>query len=188
MIAVSAALGLLLIVAAAPKLRAAAAFGRTVEAYRVLPPGLARLVGRVLPWAELLVGAALVTGPVWRLAASAAALMFGAFTLGLTVNLLRGRTELSCGCFSFGAVDESARRIGWFHAARAAVLTALAAGTAAVGVPSVELADRIVQLVVAGGVVAVGVVVAELRTVLTTDAGGLDVVLGRARDTLREAG
>lgn len=188
MITVSAVLGLLLIVAAAPKLRATAAFGKTVEAYRLLPTGLAHLVGRVLPWAELVTGVALVTGPMWRIAALAATLMFGAFTLGLTVNLLRGRTELSCGCFSFGALDESAQRISWFHAARAGVLTALAALTVAVGVPATESDDRPVQLVVAAGMVAVGVVIAELRTVVTPDTSGLDTVLSRAENTLREAG
>ncbi|MEU6259550.1 MauE/DoxX family redox-associated membrane protein [Streptomyces sp. NPDC047043] len=186
MILVSGLLGLVLIVAALPKLRTAAAFGKTVEAYGLLPGRLAHAVGRTLPWAELVTGATLLTGPLWRTAATAAALMFVAFTAGLTVNLMRGRTDLSCGCFAFGAVDGAAERIGWFHAARAAALAGLATTVAVLGVPATDTEDRLVQLVVAAGLVGVGVLAAEVRTVLTGPSDGMDSVLSRARSTLRE--
>lgn len=55
--------------------------------------------------------------------AAAAAFLFVSFALAVGANLLRGRTELRCGCF--GATGE--RRISWAHVAGNACLTLVAA-------------------------------------------------------------
>ncbi len=43
-----------------------------------------------------------------RIAAAVATVLFTGFCVGLTVNLLRGRRELDCGCFAFGNEGEAA--------------------------------------------------------------------------------
>jgi uncharacterized membrane protein YphA (DoxX/SURF4 family) len=63
--------------------------------YRALP----QILARVIPAVELLCGVALLLN-VWRSAAAyVAAFMFLSFAVVLAVNLLRGNSKLSCGCF-----------------------------------------------------------------------------------------
>jgi hypothetical protein len=75
---------------------------------------------RVLPWAELALGAALVTLLARRLAAVAALALLVAFT-ALIVRRLRAGEHPPCACFGAWA----ARPLGWGHVARNAALAAL---------------------------------------------------------------
>ncbi len=100
---VSVALGLLLIGAAWHKLAAAGAFAAVVEDYRLIPRALAPSVARTLPALEILLGLGWITGFATAFVAPATAVMFAVYSLAITINLLRGRVYISCGCGLGGA-------------------------------------------------------------------------------------
>jgi hypothetical protein len=88
--------GVVLLIAGAMKVGGMRVFGQQIVAYNVLPRPLARLTGYLLPPAEMMLGISMLFVP--RLAV-VAALFFVSFALAVGLNLLRGRTELRCGCF-----------------------------------------------------------------------------------------
>jgi hypothetical protein len=128
--AIAGALALVLAVGAWSKFADLEAFAFAVERYRLLPPPAARALGFVLPFAEA-AAAALLVVPATRpsgalLAAALVALVSGA----VVANLLRGRTDIDCGCGGPG----QRQTLSWRLPARNAVLLAgcaLAAAPAA---------------------------------------------------------
>lgn len=70
---------------------------RTVEAYRLLPAPVARLVALLPPTLELLVGAVVLITPFVRTGAVAATLLGMVFAIASSSVLLRG-LKTSCGC------------------------------------------------------------------------------------------
>lgn len=99
-------------------------FVSEVADYRVLPRALVVPAATLLPAVEIVAGA-LVFVPVTRTAAMIVlALCLVAFTAAVVVNLLRGRTDLSCACFG-----RRSRRIDWLIPTRNGLMLAvLAAG------------------------------------------------------------
>jgi uncharacterized membrane protein YphA (DoxX/SURF4 family) len=87
--------------------------------------GVPRSIAAVVPFAELVVGALLVTQIARRPVALAAAAMLVGFTTLLVLRLAQGRRP-PCACF--GAW--STKPIGWGNVARNAALLALAAAVA----------------------------------------------------------
>ena len=85
-----------LFVAGFMKLGNLAAFGSQIGAYQVLPRRFSRLLGFLVPPAEIVVALAMIIAPKLSLLAAALFIAFGA---AIGVNLLRGRTELLCSCF-----------------------------------------------------------------------------------------
>jgi hypothetical protein len=85
-----------LLIAGLMKINSLALFGKQVAAYQIAPERISELVGYILPPAEIVLGIAMLFIP--QLSA-AAMLLFAAFAVAIGVNLLRGRTELRCGCF-----------------------------------------------------------------------------------------
>ncbi len=81
------------------KLRDPRGFTRIVLAYRILPGSVARLYGQALPWLEAALGLWLGLGAASQYAGSIAVLLLASFSFAVALNLLRGRTGLSCGCF-----------------------------------------------------------------------------------------
>ena len=58
--------------------------------------------------------------------------LFTLFAAALAINVLRGHTDIDCGCSGFAATQAASqanapRGIGWVHVARALLLAALAA-------------------------------------------------------------
>ena len=100
------ALGIFFVVAALPKIADPPSFAHMVYNYRILPGPLVNLAALVMPWAELLMGLALVCG-IWR---RTAAILVGAlllvFIVAISVNLLRGNA-IDCGCFDVAAAGRS---------------------------------------------------------------------------------
>jgi hypothetical protein len=78
------------------KLGSLAQFGSQVAAYQVLPSRLAHRLGYVIPPAEIAIAISMLFIPQ---VSALAAVAFAAFCWAIGVNLLRGRTELHCGCF-----------------------------------------------------------------------------------------
>jgi hypothetical protein len=94
---------LLLASAAVQKFRGLARFADIVVAYRVLPSALGVPVARLIPCLESAIALALLWEPTRGGAIAAAMVLLFAYASGLSVNLLRGRRGLDCGC---GAVRD----------------------------------------------------------------------------------
>ncbi len=78
-----------------------------VRAYQLLPPGLADVVGRVLPMFEIVLGGCLVIGLLTRLAGGVSALVLIGFIIGMSSVWARG-ISINCGCFGDGGPDPDA--------------------------------------------------------------------------------
>lgn len=70
---------------------------RVIQGYKILPAGMARVVGVLLPSVELALGAMILLTPYDRIAALATAVFGTAFAVGAGSVLVRG-IETSCGC------------------------------------------------------------------------------------------
>ncbi|QRZ16242.1 methylamine utilization protein MauE (plasmid) [Paracoccus methylovorus] len=108
--------------AAISKLTGIEEFYGVVRNFRLLPDGLSRAVAMVLPVVELAVAVALLVPALALPAAVAAAVLMAVFGLAIAINVLRGRTQIDCGCFRNGMKQ----RISWLIVGRNAVLTGLA--------------------------------------------------------------
>ncbi|OIP89171.1 MAG: hypothetical protein AUK55_14920 [Syntrophobacteraceae bacterium CG2_30_61_12] len=100
-------LGAVFIYAAYDKILDPAAFARAIYNYQILPDSVINVTAIVLPWLELLVGAALILG-VWQPGAvflANAMLLF--FTAALAFSVACG-LDVDCGCF--GSSGEAVRQ------------------------------------------------------------------------------
>lgn len=125
--ALAGAMALVLAAGAWPKLADLGAFASAVERYRLLPPALARVVGFVLPFAEALAAALLVVPSTRAGGAALAAALVALVTGAVAFNLLRGRTDIDCGCGGPG----QRQRLSWRIVVRNAALLAACALAAA---------------------------------------------------------
>jgi uncharacterized membrane protein YphA (DoxX/SURF4 family) len=76
-------------------------FAMSIDAYGVLPQWAVLAVARTLPWFELALGLALISGLLLRYASSAAAALLLVFFTMMAVAYGRGLT-IDCGCFGPG--------------------------------------------------------------------------------------
>jgi hypothetical protein len=97
-IAARALVGLIFVQAAVGKIRHWAILEGVLRNYRILPPFLAQPAAVLLPMLELAVGALLLVHPGFLGALLGAGLLL-AFAIAMGVNIVRGRTEIDCGCF-----------------------------------------------------------------------------------------
>jgi hypothetical protein len=105
------------------KLRDWSGFEAAVAGYRLLPTVLHRPFALVFVVAELLAGG-LLLWPAARAAGVAVALaVLAAATLGVAVNLLRGRAGIDCGC---GGLSRAPSSLSWWMVSRNGLLAALA--------------------------------------------------------------
>ncbi len=103
-------LGLVMLAAAWAKIVDPPGFAQTLYNYRLLPEALRHPVALVLPWLELWLGLALVTGQGECGAARwALALMLG-FAAAIGLNLVRGN-PIDCGCFGVGPARNAAEKL-----------------------------------------------------------------------------
>jgi len=72
-----------------------------VQAYQLLPAGLATLVGWGLPFVEIALGLLLVVGALTRVLAVASMVLLGVFIAGVLSAAARG-LSIDCGCFGGG--------------------------------------------------------------------------------------
>jgi hypothetical protein len=73
-----------------------------VANYRLAPDLFSRLLAGLVMALEALVVLLLGAGLAPRVGAALAICLLCVFAIGMTVNLLRGRTEIDCGCFQSG--------------------------------------------------------------------------------------
>jgi uncharacterized membrane protein YphA (DoxX/SURF4 family) len=121
LIAIRMLSALIFLSAAVGKMRFWTVFEGVVANYRLLPRALIPAVAYALPPLEALIGACLLLGVAAPWAPLAAAVLLGVFAIAMTVNLLRGRSHIDCGCFQ-GALKQTLR---WPLVARNAVLMLL---------------------------------------------------------------
>jgi hypothetical protein len=95
-----AVLMLIFLAGAWSKLRARETFEGVVYNYRLLPEFAVWPASYLLPMTELAVGLGLAYFPTRPYAALGAVLLLTVFNIAIAVNLLRGRREIDCGCFS----------------------------------------------------------------------------------------
>ncbi|MBK6407094.1 MAG: DoxX family membrane protein [Holophagales bacterium] len=100
------ALGIFFVVAALPKIADPPSFAHMVYNYRLLPGPLVNLAALTMPWAELLMGIALICGIWRRTAAWLVGALLAVFILAISINLLRGNA-IDCGCFDVAAAGLS---------------------------------------------------------------------------------
>jgi uncharacterized membrane protein YphA (DoxX/SURF4 family) len=139
------ALGGLFVFAAYLKLKDPQEFVFSIKAFDLLDPVsqdyIIKLLGFAIPWAEMLVGLALLLGFWTRGAATLLAVQLVAFTLGILKVIAEGK-EIKCGCFGDYEWPCSSP-IQWCHVARNATLLAVSLLLAwrGAGVVSVESAQ-----------------------------------------------
>ena len=73
-------------------------FEQVLADYAILPASLNKLVAKVLPIIEIAVGLALLISPARELALIGAAALLLTYTGAMTINLIRGRRDIDCGC------------------------------------------------------------------------------------------
>lgn len=100
------ALGVFFVIAALPKIADPPSFAHMVYNYRLLPGPLVNLAALTMPWAELLLGIALICGIWRRTAATLVGTLLVVFIVAISVNLLRGNA-IDCGCFDVADAGKS---------------------------------------------------------------------------------
>ncbi len=120
-LAVRCVVAAVLVFAAIGKLRRPADLAASAAALGVPRPA-ATWVARLLPVCEIAIAAGLLLQGTDRLSAAAATALFGAFTVLVAANLLRGNA-VPCGCFG----DAASRPISWVTVTRNVALTGAAA-------------------------------------------------------------
>ncbi len=99
--------GGLFLYAGALKIADPLGFAQDIDNYRLVPRAIAFFTALILPWVEVLAGAALVAGLFKRTSAGLISLMLVFFILLVAVTMVRG-LDVDCGCF--GALS---RKAGW---------------------------------------------------------------------------
>ena len=114
-------IGSLLVIVAVSKFANPESFVTSVADYEILPITFVRPFASCLPFVEVLLGFSLLLGVRIQLASYIAACLFSIFAAAIAINLLRGRTNIACGCFG-----SKRRQIGWMLVVRNLSLTAIA--------------------------------------------------------------
>ena len=73
-------------------------FQGVVTNYQVLPEALSPLVARSLPVVEIVCGLALLVPGLQNAALACVSALLLAYTLGIAINIYRGRSHIDCGC------------------------------------------------------------------------------------------
>lgn len=76
-------------------------FAMAIDAYQLLPEWASMLLGRTLPWIELVLGIWLALGIALRYAAAGATLLLGVF-LGIMIRTYAMGIKIDCACFGLG--------------------------------------------------------------------------------------
>ncbi len=119
-------LGFVLVAASIVKISNQRKFIQIVRSYELLPKRAAGLVGRILAVSELVVGSTLLLGFLQPWPALAATGLFSLFCGAVSINLLRGRREIACGCFELN----QEKHLTWNIALRNAAFSIIAATVA----------------------------------------------------------
>jgi uncharacterized membrane protein YphA (DoxX/SURF4 family) len=87
--------------------------GRAVNAYQLMPFGVAKVIGAALPFVELALAVLLLVGLATRLAAACAAGLLTVFLIGISSVWARG-LSIDCGCFGGGGTLAAGQHPNYF--------------------------------------------------------------------------
>lgn len=104
------ALGAVLLAAALPKLLDPPGFAQVLFHYRLFPEGSRHALALVVPWLELWMGLALISGKGETGAARLTLPLMLAFATAIGINLWRGN-PIDCGCFGVGPARTAAEKL-----------------------------------------------------------------------------
>ncbi|GBQ95595.1 methylamine utilization protein MauE [Acetobacter nitrogenifigens DSM 23921 = NBRC 105050] len=125
------AVGALFLAASVSKMRDRDGFLGQLAAYRLLPDALLTPVLWLLIGAETLLGAGLLSGVAPTACGLASAALLLVFSAAMAINVIRGRTSISCGCLP-GSGGET---LSWRSVARSVALAVAALFVAVAGSP-----------------------------------------------------
>jgi uncharacterized membrane protein YphA (DoxX/SURF4 family) len=89
------------LIAGGTKVGDLAASGRAVNAYRLMPYDVAKVIGAALPLVEIALGLLLLAGLATRFSAGVSAVLLVVFIAGIVSAWSRG-LAIDCGCFGSG--------------------------------------------------------------------------------------
>lgn len=69
-----------------------------VKDYKMMPRYLTPIVARIIILVEIIIGVLLLLGAMIKVASALSVFILLLYIISIIVNLLRGRTEMSCGC------------------------------------------------------------------------------------------
>lgn len=118
-------LGALLLGAAWHKARQGPRFEAILADYQVLPVAVVGIMARLVPALEALLGLAWLAGWALPLVATLTAVLFVVYGLAIAINLVRGRSDIDCGCGLGGRTGEGGT-LSWLLVARNGLLAAVA--------------------------------------------------------------
>jgi hypothetical protein len=129
--AAQAGTAIVVLLGAVAKWRRPVAFRTAVSAYHLLPDALVAPAAFAITAAETVGAAALLFPDTRTVGTVVLGALLIAFALGLAINILRGHTDIDCGCSFTTSVNiarsETPPGIGGWHVVRALLLAALAA-------------------------------------------------------------
>lgn len=128
--ALGAALSVLLLVGAWSKLRDLALFRANLDNYQLLPEGLVAPAALGLALWEMAAGLAVLLAPAAPLTRLAGAGLLLLVTAAVAINLLRGRTNIDCGCAGLSGHSGEQQLSGALVVRNALLLLALFIATA----------------------------------------------------------
>ena len=97
-IIISICMSLMFGIAAVHKLKAVAVFRATMDEYQLVPLMLSGVVAVLLILAELLAAILVLVATVRTTGLVIMAVLLLIYTAGISINLLRGRRDIDCGC------------------------------------------------------------------------------------------
>jgi uncharacterized membrane protein YphA (DoxX/SURF4 family) len=112
-------LGVTFVYASYHKILDPAAFAKIVYGYDLFPHETINIIAVIIPFIELIVGIALITGIYSRSAALLIIAMLLAFIIVISINVIRGH-EFDCGCFSLEANQNA--HSAWYMLGRDIIL------------------------------------------------------------------
>jgi hypothetical protein len=134
---ISVSFGLMFLLASAHKFRALDEFRAVLDDYRVVPAMIVPVVAVSLPLFEAGLGLAWLILKIELWLPTTVLLVL--YTASISINLLRGRVHISCGC-GFGASTKTDEALSWGLVIRnvilisAALITSMPVASRAVGV------------------------------------------------------
>jgi hypothetical protein len=114
-------MSLLFAISAIHKLRDPSAFQTAMDGYRLVPPALLGIAAKTLMASELIAAVMLLIPLTRSIGLGVVLALLSIYTLSISVNLLRGRRDIDCGCHG----PASKQLLSWWLVSRNLVFAAL---------------------------------------------------------------
>jgi len=127
---VSVGFSLLFLLAAADKLTSFQKFKVTLADYQLLPQALHGVAARLIPLVEIGLGISWLLSVPSSYVSVASAVLLYVYMVAISINLMRGRSHIDCGCgFSRSVASKSSHQLSFGLVFRNLILVAVALAT-----------------------------------------------------------